>query len=251
MRPHQKFYWWTTWIFFWILGKEYLDQTLVRVYTAKNGQQALEVALRERPDLIFMDVIMPVMDGLTCCRILKADPRTRDIPVLMLFAGSKEVTADTCRKVGCDGVLTKPVDRETFLSLGRAFLAQIDRRETRVPCQAEIIMRRNSTETAAKSADISATGMYVVSEEPVNAREIIRLYARFPGGIGTGEISGMVVWVNQGEPRKTPSLPAGFGVRFTGMNFANRMLINQVITKLMALSGKPRLSPRQSTGAST
>ena len=193
--------------FFLEMGKGYLSQTQVQVVTAKNGLQALEVARRERPDLVFMDVVMPVMDGLTSCRMLKADPQLREIPVVMLFAGSKEITADTCRKVGCDGVLTKPVDREAFLNIGRAFLAQIDRREARLPCQAEIIVRRGGMETAAASADLSANGMYVASQVPVAAGETLRLYARFPGGIGTAELSAKVAWVNQGEPRKKPALP--------------------------------------------
>ncbi|MBE0596834.1 MAG: response regulator [Desulfuromonadales bacterium] len=227
--------------FFLEKGKEYLNETRVEVVTAKNGQQALDVALREKPDLIFLDVMMPVMDGLTCCRILKADPRLREIPVVMLFAGSKEVTADTCRRVGCDGVLTKPVPRETFLSIGHTFLPQIDRRETRLPCQAEINVRRaGGAETMATSADLSASGMYVVSQEPAAVSEIVRLYARFPRSIGAADISAIVVWVNQGESRKIPSLPSGFGVKFTGLNVATRLIITQVLTKLSVPSGSQR-----------
>lgn len=222
------------------LGKEYLLQSQIEVLTARNGEQALDAALRERPDLIFMDVRMPVMDGLTCCQLLKSDPRLREIPVVMLYSEASEVTTDTCSKVGCEGALSKPIDRQIFLDVGRAFVGQIGRRDMRQPCQAEIIVRRDGTETTARSADLSTSGMYVVSQEPGTVGESIRLHARFPGGIGTADIPAVVAWVNQEEPRKKPSLPPGFGVRFTGMNIATRLMITQVLTRLKVGSGYSR-----------
>ena len=61
-----------------ILGSEY------ELLAAANGQEALETALQERPCLILMDVMMPVLDGFEACRRLKADPRTEGIPVIFL-----------------------------------------------------------------------------------------------------------------------------------------------------------------------
>ena len=104
--------------FFLEMEKDYLRGFNVEILTAKNGQQALEIARRERPHIIFMDVIMPFMDGLTCCRSLKSDPRLHAIPVIMVFAGSREVTPEACMKAGCDGTLSKPVEKEKFLDLG-------------------------------------------------------------------------------------------------------------------------------------
>lgn len=63
-----------------ILGSEY------ELLAAANGQEALETALQERPCLILMDVMMPVLDGFEACRRLKADPRTEGIPVIFLTA---------------------------------------------------------------------------------------------------------------------------------------------------------------------
>lgn len=63
-----------------ILGSEY------EILVAADGQEALDIALSERPDLILMDVMMPEMDGFEACRCLKADARTRDIPVIFLSA---------------------------------------------------------------------------------------------------------------------------------------------------------------------
>ncbi len=82
------------------------DETLLRIYktkltqvgfrmlTAENGAEALTVAAKERPDLILMDMKMPVMDGLTAVNKLKEDPATRDLKVVFLTAFSDSVTAD-------------------------------------------------------------------------------------------------------------------------------------------------------------
>src|ERR671939_8294 len=63
------------------LSAEYFD-----VLTASNGPTALEVAARELPDIVLLDVMMPQMDGFEVCRRLKADPRTHHIPVIMVTA---------------------------------------------------------------------------------------------------------------------------------------------------------------------
>jgi Response regulator receiver domain len=71
--------------FFPEIEKDYLPQIPAEILIAGNGQIALEQAEQHRPNVIFMDVNMPVMDGLTCCRKLKADPRLKDIPVIMIL----------------------------------------------------------------------------------------------------------------------------------------------------------------------
>jgi two-component system cell cycle response regulator len=80
------------------------------VLAASNGPQALEIAARDSPDIVLLDVMMPGMDGLEVCRRLKADPATRYIPVVMVTALSD--VSDRLRglDVGADDFLTKPVN---------------------------------------------------------------------------------------------------------------------------------------------
>jgi CheY-like chemotaxis protein len=213
--------------FFLELQKDFLRNTDVEVITANNGQQALEAAMREKPKLIFMDVTMPTMDGLTCCRLLKADSHLRDIPVVMVFAGSKDITSETCLKAGCDGVLTKPVDRQSFLHMGRRFLPQIERREHRVPCETPVAIQLKGKQFQAVSADISNSGMYICCREETARNDMVRV------GIGgmSAQIMAKVRWINQGPARDKKSLPEGFGVEFTQPNPDAKVIIQELVSR--------------------
>ena len=87
-----------------------------QVFEATNGQEALEKVADEAPDLILLDVMMPVMDGFTVCRILKDHEETRLIPIIIMTA--LDAVADRVKgiKAGADDFLTKPVHEEELLA---------------------------------------------------------------------------------------------------------------------------------------
>ena len=76
---------------------------------AANGAEGLQVARRDRPDIILMDISMPVMDGLAATRHLKGDPDLRTIPVVALTAHAMPTDEQMAREAGCDGYISKPV----------------------------------------------------------------------------------------------------------------------------------------------
>jgi len=93
---------------------DYLEQELEDLgydtLSASNGQEAVELVRRERPDLVLLDVMMPVMDGFTACQLLKEDEDTRLIPIVIMTA--LDSVDDRVRGIeaGADDFLTKPVD---------------------------------------------------------------------------------------------------------------------------------------------
>ena len=80
------------------------------VALAENGQQALEIVSTAQPELILLDIMMPVMGGLAACEKLKADPNTKEIPIFMLTAKSQINDIEDAFKAGADDYLTKPFE---------------------------------------------------------------------------------------------------------------------------------------------
>lgn len=91
-----------------LLLSHFLQQEGCRVYLAQDGQDALKKTLLVNPDLILMDVNMPVCDGLTACRTLQADPRTRPIPVVFLTGSAFPQDRVRGLMVGAVDYVTKP-----------------------------------------------------------------------------------------------------------------------------------------------
>ena len=78
------------------------------VITALDGEQAVEKARAEKPDLIVLDIMMPKLDGYETCKRLKADPETKDVPVILLSAKGRNVDQKVGFEVGADDYITKP-----------------------------------------------------------------------------------------------------------------------------------------------
>ena len=87
---------------------EYLQFCGFRVAEARNGNEALEQAFAVKPDLILMDLSLPGMDGWEATRQLKADERTRHIPVVALTGHALAGASEGAKKAGCDSFVTKP-----------------------------------------------------------------------------------------------------------------------------------------------
>jgi CheY-like chemotaxis protein len=92
-----------------------------RIIEAKDGQEAVDTALRERPDLILMDVMMPVMTGLQACAALKERAETRDIPIIMITAKTGDESLKNALEVGAFDYVTKPFSEvELVARMGNA-----------------------------------------------------------------------------------------------------------------------------------
>ena len=104
------------------LLEAYLEPVGARVCTALDGQAALAAVERERPNLILLDIMMPKRSGYEVCRILKDDPRYREIPIVMVTALNETGDEERARESGADDFLSKPVNKLELLQRVRNLL---------------------------------------------------------------------------------------------------------------------------------
>ncbi len=104
-----------------------LAQDLLQIggYTtleATDGKQAVEIARAKKPDLVLMDLQLPVIDGFEATKILKANAVTKHIPIVVLTSYAMKGDEEKIKGAGCDGYMTKPIDTREFRKKIRQYL---------------------------------------------------------------------------------------------------------------------------------
>ncbi|MGH7475747.1 MAG: response regulator [Longimicrobiales bacterium] len=95
-----------------------------RVLEARNGEEGIRMARERKPDLILMDISVPVIDGWKATEILKQDGATAQIPVIALTAHALAEDRETAKTVGCDGYLAKPCEPRTVVAEVEKFIGR-------------------------------------------------------------------------------------------------------------------------------
>ena len=98
-----------------------------RIVAAENGAAGVALALRERPDLILMDVMMPVMNGYDAARRIKAHQDLAGVPIVALTASAMPHERAQALAAGCDGYISKPIDTRAFPGLIKHFMNRADK----------------------------------------------------------------------------------------------------------------------------
>lgn len=94
------------------------DEELV-LLQASNGQEALDMIRKELPQLVFLDVMMPLMNGMEVCRIVKKELALDEVYIVLLTAKGQEVDRQRGMEVGADQYMTKPFDPDALFELAR------------------------------------------------------------------------------------------------------------------------------------
>ena len=98
------------------LGKDY------NILQASNGEQAMVIALSQKPDLILMDIVMPKVDGYSACSQIKADQATKGIPIIMVTGLGFNLNEKVAKDLGADGYITKPFNLENLLNIAEQYV---------------------------------------------------------------------------------------------------------------------------------
>ena len=148
-----------------------------KVLTAADGEEGLRLALRERPALILLDLMLPKTDGLEVCRRLKRDEAVRDVPVIMLTAKSEESDIVLGLELGAVDYITKPFSTKVLVARVRAHLRQAADQENSTEIRRAGLTLNTAEHTARLNGD--------VLELTFTEYGILQLLASRPGRVYT------------------------------------------------------------------
>jgi two-component system cell cycle response regulator DivK len=104
--------------------RDMLAGTDYEITEAENGEEAFAAIAKQRPDLILMDIQLPIMDGYTATSQIKADPALRSIPIIAVTSYALAVEEKKARAAGCDDYVTKPFSPRQLLAKIRQYIAE-------------------------------------------------------------------------------------------------------------------------------
>ena len=147
-----------------VLIRMLLEAAGHEVITASDGREGVETAKRERPDLVLMDLSLPVLSGWEATKALKETPETASIPVVAVTAHAMHGDRERALAAGCDGFIPKPIDEETFETLVGSYLR---------PTVEESSLAEPAPETPARTG-FAEPGRILVVDDHAEVAEIIR-----------------------------------------------------------------------------
>lgn len=105
-----------------ILMRTLLKHLNCEILEAKDGKEGIKISKEQKPDLIFMDIQMPELDGLEATKILKNDPETKDIKIIIVTSYAMKRDKEKAFEVGVDDYISKPINIEDVMKLTQKYL---------------------------------------------------------------------------------------------------------------------------------
>lgn len=161
------------------LVRYHLEREGFVVKCSGSGEEALDMARTTTPDLLVLDLMLPGIDGLEVARLLKADPASKDLPIVMLTAKGEEADVVTGLELGADDYVTKPFSPRVLIARVRAVLRRRDRR----PPDDAAVIRRHTLVIHPGRREVLADGQAVTLT--FTEFGILAYLARRPGWVFT------------------------------------------------------------------
>ena len=215
---------------FLMLERTFFNRDEFDLKTARNGREALDVIREIKPDLVFLDLHMPDMNGDECCRIVKNDEACRHIPIIMVTTVGREEDLERCRTAGCDEIINKPINRHDFMTTARRFLQVEVRKAQR--CNASLTVHYGTSSSdllSDYSIDLSTGGLFLATDHPLPAETPLSMEFVLPASETAVRCNARVAWVNDAQLLKKQDLPSGMGVQFVDLTLADLDAIRKYI----------------------
>ena len=198
--------------FFRTIQRQFLLKTPAQVVEAVDSDDLFAKLSEQQPQLLFLAYTLRPLDGVGCCRRIKADQTLRNLPVVMICDQDMPDQVAASQRAGCDAVLVKPLDRHSFLQAGRQFLSDI--REHRQPCFMTVNFDWEGKSVRGKTLDISSGGVFVECTVDIPIGTVIPLVFTLPGADRSISCRGEVTWHNRRPTPLKAHYPNGIGIKF-------------------------------------
>ena len=172
------------------LVKFNLEREGYQVITAENGDEALELARLERPDLMVLDIMLPGKDGLSVCRAINSDPETKNIPVIMLSAKAEEFDKVLGLELGADDYMTKPFSPRELVARVKARLRRRYELVAQLPYLNKLSIGGLVIDEDRFAVTVNGTKIELTPKE----FELLRYLARHPGKVFTRDFLLETIW---------------------------------------------------------
>jgi uncharacterized protein (TIGR02266 family) len=208
------------------LERTFLQREDIDLLVAHDGAEALAIVRTKRPDLVLLDLYMPRLDGPEVCRTIKSDPQLRATTVLMVTSGGSESERARCAEAGCDAILTKPINRHTFLTTVRGHLSIVEREAHRVPARLLVRFGTGGDHILTDwSVNLSTGGVFIETRHLFAVDEALAVSFVLPDRVEELRCRARVAWVNHPELPLKRGLPPGIGLQFLDLSGSERLEI--------------------------
>lgn len=157
------------------LEETFFRRTGCEILTADCGTRALELARRHRPDLILLDYIMPDLMGDEVCRELKSDPKTSEIPVMIVSTSANQADIKKCLVAGARDYVTKPINAQEILAKAGEILKVPQRVHFRVAVTMRVAGEASGRTFVGSSRNLSLGGLLVECDEQVPPGTVVSM----------------------------------------------------------------------------
>jgi len=200
-----------------------------KVLTASSGKEALVLVESEQPDLVYMDLFMPEMNGDECCRRIKESDFGRDIPVVMVTSAGNAEDIARCEAAGCDEIVTKPINRGHFMSIARKYLEVHERKDPRYAIHVKVRFGDQDDLLTDYTVNLSSGGLFLTSPQPLPRHTLLDIEFSLPETGETINCKARIAWVNDTSNPTKPDLPAGMGLQFVDIAESEIRIIQSYI----------------------